>query len=62
VIEREFVDANELEQMTGICATTWRYWSHSHEGPPSLKIGRRRVWRLSTVRQWLAEREQESVS
>lgn len=53
-----FWDADELEVLTGVPASTWRYWAHVKQGPPSLKIGRRRVWRKDVVMAWLAEQEQ----
>ncbi len=56
-IEREFVGSDGMEALTGIPAATWRYHVGAGTGPPSLKIGRRRVWRLSTVREWIAEQE-----
>ena len=56
-MESEFVDSLELEGMTGTKASTWRYWASIGQGPPSFKLGRRRVWRKSSVLTWLAEQE-----
>jgi phage terminase Nu1 subunit (DNA packaging protein) len=56
-VEQQFGDAKYLEGLTGIQADTWRYWGWAKQGPPSLKIRGRRIWRLSTVHQWLAEQE-----
>jgi prophage regulatory protein len=53
----EFPNANELEEMRGIKASTWRYWAHIGSGPPSFKLGRRRVWRRAGVLAWIAEQE-----
>ena len=53
----EFIDAPQLEEMTGTPQSTWRYWAHIGEGPPSFKLGRRRVWRRRAVLLWLAEQE-----
>lgn len=54
-----YLNAAELEQLTGVPASTFRYWalSGSPEGPPSVKLGRRRVWSRAKVEAWLAERE-----
>ena len=52
-----FLTAPQLEKLTGTPASTWRYWAHIGSGPPSFKLGRRRVWRLSTVMAWLEEQE-----
>jgi prophage regulatory protein len=51
------LDSDDLEGMTGTKASTWRYWASRGEGPPSFKIGRRRVWRRSVVMAWLASQE-----
>jgi predicted DNA-binding transcriptional regulator AlpA len=52
-----FLTAPQLEKLTGTPASTWRYWAHIGSGPPSFKLGRRRVWRLSTVMSWLEAQE-----
>lgn len=49
--------AEELEPLTRIPAGTWRYYAHAGIGPGSFKLGRRRVWRRSSVLAWVAERE-----
>lgn len=56
----EYLSAPQLERMTGTPASTWRYWAHIGSGPTSFKIGRRRVWKRSTVQEWLEA--QETVS
>jgi prophage regulatory protein len=53
----EFVDAAELETLTGTKASTWRYWAYIGTGPASFKLGRRRVWRKSDVAAWIAEQQ-----
>jgi prophage regulatory protein len=53
----EYWDSKELEQHTGTKASTWRYWAMIGEGPPSFKIGKRRVWKRATVMKWLAQKE-----
>ena len=60
-VEREIVSALELEQLTGTKASTWRYWASIGQGPPSFKLGRRRVWKKSSVLAWLAEQETATV-
>jgi predicted DNA-binding transcriptional regulator AlpA len=56
-VENEYMSAPELEQMTGTPASTWRYWAHIGSGPASFKLGRRRVWKKSSVLQWLESQE-----
>jgi prophage regulatory protein len=54
----EYMDAAELEDMTGTPKSTWRYWAVvTGEEPPSLKLGRRRVWKRADVLEWLAQQE-----
>lgn len=59
--ELEFYSASQLAEITGTPASTWRYWAHIGFGPPSQKIGRRRVWKRSLVRDWLAAQETAST-
>jgi prophage regulatory protein len=56
----EYLDSQDLEKLTGTKASTWRYWAmldqdpeSERSGPASFKLGRRRVWKKSTVLQWL---------
>jgi predicted DNA-binding transcriptional regulator AlpA len=53
VTDREYLSADELEQMTGTPASTWRYWASIGSGPPSLRLGRRRVWKRSSAIAWI---------
>lgn len=53
----EYPTAVDLEQFTGTPASTWRYWAHIGSGPASFKLGRRRVWKRSTVLAWLESQE-----
>ena len=52
-----YMTAEELEEMTGTPASTFRYWATVGEGPPSVKLGRRRVWKRDQVEKWLAKQE-----
>jgi prophage regulatory protein len=60
-LSAEYLSAPQLEQLTGTPASTWRYWAHIGSGPASLKIGRRRVWKKSTVLAWLESLEAASA-
>jgi prophage regulatory protein len=57
----EYVSAEDLETITKVPAATWRHWGWAGEGPVSIKIGRRRVWRRSVVESWLNELESAST-
>ncbi|PSR66019.1 MULTISPECIES: helix-turn-helix transcriptional regulator [Nocardia] len=52
-----FLQAKDCELMTGIAASTWRWWAYNGQGPKSFKLGGRRVWRESVVMEWIATQE-----
>lgn len=54
-IDKKILFASDLEEMTGIPQSTWRYWAHTGQGPRSYSLGRRRVWDLEDYEAWLAE-------
>ena len=54
-MNNEYLSAVQLEQLTGTKASTWRYWASIGQGPPSFKLGKRRVWKRSTALVWIAE-------
>jgi prophage regulatory protein len=57
VIPAEYLSAQQLEELTGTPASTWRYWAHIGSGPTSFRLGRRRLWRRQTVLTWLEDLE-----
>jgi prophage regulatory protein len=59
-VNREFYYASDLYEITGIPESTWHYYAFAKKGPPSHKIGRRRVWPVEKFRIWL--REQQEVT
>jgi prophage regulatory protein len=61
-MDTEYFDSLDLEELTGTPASTWRYWASLSppQGPPSFKLGRRRVWRRTAAMAWLAEQEQHA--
>jgi prophage regulatory protein len=56
-MDNEYMSCADLEALTGTKASTWRYWAMNGEGPASFKLGRRRVWKRSTVLAWLESQE-----
>jgi prophage regulatory protein len=56
-VDSEYLDSDDLEKLTGTKASTWRYWAMIGQGPASFKLGRRRVWKRSTVHEWLEAQE-----
>jgi hypothetical protein len=61
-LNREYFYADDLQTLTGIPASTWRYWASVGEGPRSFLLGRRRVWRKTLVDEWLAAQEQRTLA
>lgn len=60
MVERELYYATDLETITGTPASTWLYLASVHKGPPSYRLGRRRVWPITEFRAWLAEQAGKS--
>jgi prophage regulatory protein len=58
------MSANDLEKLTGIKASTFRYWAvcTPPQGPPSFHLGRHRRWRRSTALAWIAEQESKAAA
>lgn len=47
-----------VEEVADRCRTspaTVRYWRHVRKGPPSIKVGRRRLFPADALEAWLAE-------
>jgi predicted DNA-binding transcriptional regulator AlpA len=60
-VDSDYLSSDDLEALTGTKASTWRYWAMIGHGPASFKLGRRRVWKRSTVITWLAAQESASA-
>jgi prophage regulatory protein len=56
-VDTDYLSSTQLEELTGTPASTWRYWAGIGDGPPSFKLGRRRVWRRSAVEAWIQGQE-----
>jgi len=56
-VDCEFFSSTDLEKLTGIKASTWRYWASIGTGPASFLLGKRRVWPKSDVMVWIAEQQ-----
>ena len=54
---RAYLDAKNLEELTGTKASTWRYWASIGRGPASFRLGRRRVWDKDVALACLAEQQ-----
>jgi prophage regulatory protein len=62
VLDSEYLDSLDLEELTGTKASTWRYWAMNGDGPPSFKLGRRRVWKKADVLAWLESQEKAATA
>lgn len=58
----DFMSTNNIEQDYGIKASTLRYWASVGEGPPSFKLGRRRVYRRAAVVAWIEQQEKAATA
>jgi predicted DNA-binding transcriptional regulator AlpA len=56
-VRTDYLSSTRLQQLTGIPASTWRYWAINGVGPRSFKLGRRRVWRRSDVLAWIEQQD-----
>jgi prophage regulatory protein len=51
----------ELERRTGIPQSTWRHFAATNQGPPSIKVGKRRLYRWPDVESWLAAHQESEA-
>ena len=49
----EYINSFDIELLTGIPASNWRNMALEGIGPPSQKVGRRRIWKKSAVLAWI---------
>jgi excisionase family DNA binding protein len=49
----EFLTAADVARRLNTSIHTVRYWNASGTGPPSAKIGRRRLYRAADVEAWI---------
>ena len=58
--ESQYVDTHGASGISLIPVPTLRHYRHRNIGPPSVKIGRRVLYRLDDLHHWL--RQQESAT
>ena len=61
-MERKFYFAEDLEELTGLPSSTYRYWASVGQGPRSFLLGRRRVWPVDEFHKWLAAQERKAAT
>jgi len=58
----DLMGEDELAVMAHCGASTPRYWRSINYGPVGIKVGRRTLYRRSTVRQWLRDQEAAAIT
>jgi DNA-binding transcriptional MerR regulator len=53
----ELMDTSEVARLCHTVPATVRYWRHQGTGPLGFRVGRRVLYRRSTVMEWIGERE-----
>jgi len=61
-IERQFLNAVELEALTGIASKTWLAGGAGTSAVPRVRFGRSVKWHRTAVEEWLRERLGEADS
>ncbi|TDC72234.1 helix-turn-helix transcriptional regulator [Streptomyces hainanensis] len=52
-----FLTLPKAAEYLGITANTLYIWRHRRQGPPSFRMGRRVMYRVSSLNKWIAEQE-----
>lgn len=58
---REYLTTKQVSEETGVPQATLRYWRHVDEGPACFAMGRRVVYRRSSVLEWIAAQEKATT-
>lgn len=61
-LERQFLNAVELEALTGIARKTWLAGGAGTSAVPKVRFGRSVRWHRESVEKWLRERLLEATS
>ena len=57
-----WLSREELGAQLGLSPSTLKRWEGSRTGPPCVRVGRRIVYRLEAVREWLRDQEARKQS
>ena len=58
VVEREALSMSEAAAAAGVSRTTLYQLLAAGGGPPTIRVGRRRLIRVEALREWLIQREE----
>ncbi|MFF0124406.1 helix-turn-helix transcriptional regulator [Streptomyces mirabilis] len=56
--EAAFLNLNKAAEYLGISPNTLYVWRHRRQGPPSFRMGRRVMYRISALDEWVIAQEQ----
>lgn len=57
----ELLLTSEVAELLRAPESTVRYWRHIGSGPPSVKVGRRVLYRRDALEAWIRERERTTA-
>jgi excisionase family DNA binding protein len=57
----DYLTVDQLAAELGVATITVKRWAALKQGPPATKIGRRVLYRRSSVQTWLARQEQKQA-
>lgn len=55
--EPSFLNLQKAAEYLGISANTLYVWRHRRQGPPSFRMGRRVMYRISALDKWVRNQE-----
>ncbi|MGW1540183.1 helix-turn-helix transcriptional regulator [Streptomyces sp. NPDC002309] len=55
--EAAFLNLNKAAEYLGISPNTLYVWRHRRQGPPSFRMGRRVMYRISALNEWVIAQE-----
>lgn len=56
--EAAFLNLNKTAEYLRISPNTLHVWRHRRQGPPSFRMGRRVMYRISALNEWVIAQEQ----
>ena len=54
---KELMDVNETAEFLRVAKITLDMWRSAKTGPPYVRVGRRVLYRLADLREWVAARQ-----
>lgn len=57
-----YISERQLAEQIGRTVRTVRRWAALREGPPRTRVGKQVLYRLESVREWLASLEKDAAA